>query len=116
VKILLDENLSPKLVRRLADLMPLISMDDIGLRTFDDDQVWRYAHQHQFDAIITSDRDFVELVRLHGPPPKVMRIENCNVRLALIEQLLRREALRILSFVESKQSLLLLQRPPAPLK
>ena len=44
MKLPFDENLSHKLVRRLADLFPdSIHVRDIGLKAADDPVVWEYA-------------------------------------------------------------------------
>jgi predicted nuclease of predicted toxin-antitoxin system len=44
VKLLFDQNLSHKLVRRLSDLFPDSShVREIGLKEADDPSVWEYA-------------------------------------------------------------------------
>ena len=44
---LFDENLSPKLARRLADLFPNSThVRDVGLKSSDDPLVWEYAKQN----------------------------------------------------------------------
>ena len=44
MKLLLDENLSHKLVRILEDLFPYsIHVRDVGLKAADDPLVWEYA-------------------------------------------------------------------------
>ena len=47
MKLLFDENLSPKLVPLLADLFPgSIHVRDVGLKSAADPLVWRYAAEH----------------------------------------------------------------------
>lgn len=49
MKLLFDENLSPRLVTRLADLFPAsIHVRDIGLQAADDPSVWEYARRNGF--------------------------------------------------------------------
>ena len=44
MKLLFDENLSPKLVKLLADDFPgSVHVHDIGLGGADDKTIWRYA-------------------------------------------------------------------------
>ncbi len=44
MKLLFDQNLSPKLVNRLADLFPgSIHVLSVGLDCADDDRIWEYA-------------------------------------------------------------------------
>jgi predicted nuclease of predicted toxin-antitoxin system len=59
--------------------------------------------------VVSADLDFVHLVERLGPPPKVIRIERCDFPARLIEQLLRREALRIRDFLDSGRPVLLLR-------
>ena len=76
MKLLFDANLSPKLVKRLADLFPgLMHVFDTGLMRFTPDAaIWEYAAQNGF-TIVTTDADLVQLSRVRGFPPKVIRIE-----------------------------------------
>lgn len=93
MRILLDQNLSPKLIRRLADIIPsLESVYDHGLIGVSDPFIFDWARRPEFSALVSTDRDFVHLVEQVGPPPKIIRIERCDYRSAVIEQLLRREA------------------------
>jgi predicted nuclease of predicted toxin-antitoxin system len=109
VRILLDQNLSPKLVRRLADILPgWESVYDHGLTGSSDPFIFDWARRSEFAAVVSTDRDFVHLAERLGPPPKVIRIERCDVPSRTIELLLRREALRIHSFLESNRAVLLL--------
>jgi predicted nuclease of predicted toxin-antitoxin system len=61
VKLLLDENLSPRQVNRLNLLFPgLTPVREVGLKQADDQQIWDWARDNEF-AIITTDADFVAL-------------------------------------------------------
>ena len=80
MKLLLDENLSPRLTALIADLYPGSShVEDCGLHNAPDGEVWRFAAENNF-AIVSKDSDFSELSALHGSPPKViwLRIGNCT--------------------------------------
>lgn len=97
--LLYDQNLSPRLVDRLADLYPEaqhVSM--IGLSAADDWAVWEYARQHGF-MIVTKDVDFGELLVLHGFPPKILWIRRGNCSTKEIEIILRNnyESIEMLS-------------------
>lgn len=94
-----DQNLSPRLVNRLADLYPgstHVSM--VGLDAALDTEVWEYARANSH-VIVTKDADFSELGLLRGFPPKVVWIRRGNCSTADIEELLRDncEAIRALS-------------------
>jgi predicted nuclease of predicted toxin-antitoxin system len=89
MKLLLDQNLSPRLVRRLADLYPNSThVTDIGLDHSLDREVWRYAQQQGY-LIVTKDVDFSEFSILQGFPPKVIWIRRGNCSTQDIETVLR---------------------------
>ena len=80
MKLLFDQNLSPKLVKRLADLFPGSShLQTEGLDCADDNAVWDHARLHGF-AIVTKDADYNDLSVLRGWPPKVigLLLGNCT--------------------------------------
>lgn len=91
MKLLFDQNLSPQLPRRLADLYPGSDhVFELGLGEADDIEVWEYARERGF--IITSkDSDFNELSVVHGFPPKVVWIRRGNCSTREIEVMLREE-------------------------
>jgi len=107
VRILLDQNLSPKLIAMLADVLPgLDSVYDHDLIGASDPYLFHWAREHDVSALISTDRDFVQLSERLGPPPKVIRIERCDFPSRIIERLLRREAIRINAFLKSDRALL----------
>ena len=80
MKLLFDENLSPRLVIALVDLFPGSKhVEDCGLLSEPDDRVWHYARTNDF-TIVTKDSDFASMSRLHGSPPKViwLKVGNCT--------------------------------------
>ena len=100
MKLLFDENLSPKLPRRLADLFPdSIHVRDVGLKSSDDPFVWEYARQRDV-VVVSKDADMHDRSLLFGYPPKVIwvRLGNCSTR--QVEELLRREFASIKKFYE----------------
>jgi predicted nuclease of predicted toxin-antitoxin system len=82
VKLLLDENLSRRLVPVLEPLYPgTIHVSAVGLERADDAEIWGHARDHGF-ALVTKDADFVDRSLAEGPPPKVIWIRrgNCSTR------------------------------------
>ncbi|MCH8310936.1 MAG: DUF5615 family PIN-like protein, partial [Chloroflexi bacterium] len=58
MRLLLDQNLSPRLKELLADLFPgSIHVRDVGLESATDDVVWSYAGQQGL-TIVSKDSDF----------------------------------------------------------
>jgi predicted nuclease of predicted toxin-antitoxin system len=110
VRILLDQNLSPKLVGRLSDILPgLETVYDHNLIGASDSAIFDWARKFEFAAVISTDRDFIQLVETFGPPPKVIRIDRCDFPSRIVEEVLRREAVQIYAFLESGRAALQLK-------
>ena len=78
MKLLFDENLSPRLVDLLSSLFPgSTHVRAVGLAQADDDTVWAYAKNHGF-AIVSKDSDFHQRSFVLGYPPKVIWIQRGN--------------------------------------
>lgn len=78
MRLLVDQNLSPRLVAALATTYPdSTHVRDVGLAKADDDVVWRYAAEQGF-TIVSKDADFHERSFVLGPPPKVIWIRRGN--------------------------------------
>lgn len=89
MKLLFDQNLSHKLVRRLADLFPdSVHVREVGLKEAGDPVVWAYARDHGL-MVVSKDSDFHQRSFLYGYPPKVvwLRLGNCST--ADVERVLR---------------------------
>lgn len=93
-RLLLDENLSPKLVQRLEDVFPHSAhVHDLGAGAADDRTVWKLARQDLIPfVVVTKDADFVDLVTTLGHPPKVVLVRLGNCTTSAVEALLRTEA------------------------
>lgn len=68
LRLLLDEHISPTLVRHLAQVgVYPQSVPHVGLSGCSDRVIWQYAFDHDFAVVTTNARDFIELldVELH---------------------------------------------------
>ena len=111
MKLLLDENLSRHLVRRIEDLFPgsrHISTE--GLTQSSDKTLWDYARVNDF-VILSADADFYELAITLGPPPKVIWLRGCDYPTAIAEELIRSEAIRIAEFAADPEKAVLILKP-----
>jgi predicted nuclease of predicted toxin-antitoxin system len=98
MKLLFDQNLSPRLPQLLADIYAgSVHVREAGLREADDRTIWEYAKAHGF-AIVSKDSDFQQRSLLHGAPPKFiwLRVGNCTV--AETESVLRTYSAAIHTF------------------
>ena len=107
MKLLFDENLSPKLSDRLSGLFPnSLHVRDVGMKATIDPIVWDYAKDNDL-IIVSKDSDMHDLSLVFGNPPKVvwLRLGNCST--SQVENLLRREFNAIKLFYEDENLSLL---------
>jgi len=99
VKLLLDQNLSFRLISAVGHNFPgSRHLRDVGLASADDDMIWEYAKQHGF-AIVTLDSDFHELSLLRGWPPKIVWLRIGNTATAAAAAILLSRAAEIAAFL-----------------
>ena len=112
MKLLLDENLSRRLVKRIADLFPdSAHVVEVGLLHAADSAIWEFAKARGF-CIVSADSDFYELAAAKGPPPKVIWLKGCDYPNDVAEELLRGQAIRIAEFLNDPEvAVLILPRP-----
>lgn len=112
MKLLFDANLSPRLLRLLADLWPdSVHVLDVGLAA-DDAEIWKHAG-HNGLVIVTKDSDFHHRSCLFGHPPKVVWITAGNCSTATVEAILRRWHSELRDFhQDASRSFLALDRSP----
>ncbi|WP_020561587.1 DUF5615 family PIN-like protein [Methylosarcina fibrata] len=92
MRLLFDENLSPKMVAGLSDIFPgSAHVDRVGLGGGSDNEVWRYAKDNDF-VIVSKDADFYEQSMLRGQPPKVIWIRRGNCTNRQLQLILRNKA------------------------
>lgn len=113
MKLLLDENLSPRLCDRLRDIWAdTAHVRAVGLAAADDSAVWAYALQHGF-TIVSKDGDFSGRSALYGGPPKVIWLALGNCSTDEIERHLRGHREEIESFDAEQGATLLVIAPSA---
>ena len=72
MKLPFDENLSRKLVVRLAELYPESAhVVEVDLLEGPDRELWEFAKIRNF-VIVSTDLDFYQLATTMGPPPTVV--------------------------------------------
>jgi predicted nuclease of predicted toxin-antitoxin system len=98
MRLLFDENLSPRLVGQLAAEFPGSQhVRNVGLAAAPDLTVWAYAAAQGL-VIVSKDSDFQHRALLLGHPPKVawVRLGNCST--AAVTALLRARQADLLAF------------------
>ena len=104
MKLLLDQNLSYKLKKRLRDLFPeIVHVSDFGMMEADDLKVWNFAKLNNY-TIATCDVDFFDILLVKGFPPKVIWIKKGNSSTLSIYEAIYSRIDLILEFEHSPES------------
>lgn len=104
MKLLFDQNLSPRLADLLQELFPgSVHVLSVELDTASDHEVWDFARQRGF-SVVTKDADFNEMAVLHGSPPKVIWLQLGNCTTSDVETALRSHAAAILEFCDDESA------------
>ena len=78
MKLLLDENLSRRVVPFVQDAFPSSSQDTLlNLENADDRAIWDFAKDQGF-VIVTKDADFYDMSVVYGQPPKIIWLKIGN--------------------------------------
>jgi predicted nuclease of predicted toxin-antitoxin system len=89
MKLLLDENLSDRIIDKIIDLYPDSQhVKTLGLINTDDAIIWEFAKMNSF-VIISKDSDFHQRSLLYGHPPKFIYLRIGNSPTSKIVQILR---------------------------
>lgn len=110
MKLLFDQNLSPKLTSLLSDLYPnSVHVQEVGLGSVSDSDIWKYALEHEF-IITTKDADFHErfILSKEKKHPLVVWIKKGNCSTNTIESLLRRHFESILTLTKDVDGFLII--------
>ena len=108
MKLLFDQNLSPRLIARLADLFPESAhVSDVELDRVGDLEVWRFAREQGY-TIVSKDSDFNEISLQQGFPPNVIWIKRGNCSTTDIELILRNQFALVEKLVKSTSAGILL--------
>jgi len=110
VKLLFDENVSPRLTTLLRNEYPgSAHVRDAGLAGHSDLEIWDYAHDNGF-TIVSKDDDFRQRSFLEGAPPKVVWLQVGNSSTRAIAELLSRNVNQLRTFEADYESALLIVR------
>lgn len=100
MKLLFDQNISFRLVKKLSDLfLGSKQVRQVGLDGATDKIIWDYARKNNF-TIVKFDSDFFDYAIVHRIPPKIIWLRTGNTSTTKIAELLIREAANINEFIE----------------
>ncbi|MFN5442841.1 MAG: DUF5615 family PIN-like protein [Crocinitomicaceae bacterium] len=99
MKILLDQNISFKLVNKIKEIFDVVNhVKDFGLLDTKDIEIWNFAKNNNF-SIISFDSDFFDLSLLYGHPPKIIWLRTFNQTSKNIEVMLNNFKYQIKEFL-----------------
>ncbi|MBE9050600.1 DUF5615 family PIN-like protein [Nostocales cyanobacterium LEGE 11386] len=108
MKLLLDENLSDRIITKILDLyLDSVHVKILDLTNTDDALIWEYAKVNNF-VIVSKDSDFHQRSFLYGHPPKFIYLGIGNSPTFKIVQILRDNYEIISKFEVSVESILVL--------
>lgn len=103
MKLLLDQNISRKLVKKLNRFFPGTNhVGLLGLQEATDETVWNFARDNNF-VIVTQDSDFYERSLIFGFPPKTIWLQTDNTSTTNLLKLLSTHSKDILLFEKDKK-------------
>lgn len=109
MKLLFDQNISPKLVHSLSDIFPGSKhVSEIGMEKASDAQIWEWATENNFN-IVTKDTDFLERRILLAKPPNIILVKKGNCSTFEIEYLLRNSITKITRINEKEAGVIILR-------
>lgn len=104
MKLLLDQNLSYKLVAKLERFFPGTTQASLlGMAQATDTAIWQYAADSSF-TIVTKDSDFYERGLIYGFPPKVIWLQCGNTSTEFVANLLLAHQAAIKAFIQDADS------------
>jgi len=104
MKLLLDQNISYRLVRDLKFIVSeLDHVKFVGLEDAEDYEIWEYA-KHNGCAIITFDADFYEIQTIRGYPPKIVWLRFGNTTRREFMDFFTRNIEKIREFCDADES------------
>jgi predicted nuclease of predicted toxin-antitoxin system len=110
VKLLFDENLSPRLASVLSATWPgSTHIETIGMRGATDESIWLFARDNGF-TVVSKDDDFRGLALVRGAPPQVIWLQVGNSSTSRVADLLRANAVVLETFsADPVESLIVLK-------
>jgi predicted nuclease of predicted toxin-antitoxin system len=103
MKLLLDQNISYRLVNKIEPLFPgTEQVKRMGLESKPDKLIWDFARKEGF-ASVTFDSDFYDMSLLYGHPPKLIWIRSGNTTSNSIERILKARAMQIKNFISDSE-------------
>lgn len=104
MKLLFDENISYRIVKKLEQNYPESSHVKFhNLLQVPDRKVWDFAKKENF-TIVSNDSDFNDFSLIWGFPPKIIWLQTGNTSTKHIVEILNKEIVRIIDFFNDEEN------------
>ncbi len=78
MKLLFDQNISFKIINKISAYFPEAKqVVELNLYNSTDLEIWNYAKINSF-TIVTFDKDFLDIQKFRGVPPKLILLKTGN--------------------------------------
>ena len=105
MRLLFDQNISYRIVRKLSDCYPdCKQVRDLRLTNAKDVEIWDFARKNDY-IIVTYDTDFYDISLINGCPPKIILLRTGNLTTNQIANLLRNNCVRIIHFCSHPETI-----------
>jgi len=102
VKLLFDQNISPKILKKLpSEFSECNQVRFVGLEDAPDLEIFEFAKTNEF-SVVTFDSDFVDLNALRGTPPKIIYLNTGNLTTQSVSELILNNLLTIQHYLNSE--------------
>lgn len=103
MKLLFNQNISPKIVKQLEEDFPdSKQVRHVRLEDASDVAIFDYAKSYSF-SVVTFDSDYVDLNIVKGIPLKIIWLKTGNLTTKSISKLLKKNILIIKNFFQSEE-------------
>lgn len=100
MKLLLDENISYRVVKAISSVFPESMHINKHVTVWEDNQIFAFAMANEF-SIVTFDEDFYDIQLLEGYPPKIIWLRFGNSSNQRITSKLLENQQAIISFLNN---------------
>ena len=107
MKLLIDQNISHRILPALhTHFSSIRHVKELGLINANDHDIFMFARENKYDAVITLDDDFVKLLNLFSSPPKIIWLRTGNCTTPDLAKILISKFHFIEEFVQSEEHFL----------
>jgi predicted nuclease of predicted toxin-antitoxin system len=105
MRLLLDQNISFRIINKLIDSFPDCKhVSQVGLNDYEDLEIWEFALTQNY-IIVTFDSDFFDISLISGCPPKIIWIRTGNLTTIEIAKLLINNRNTIFDFINNPEQI-----------